>query len=36
MANIIEELEAAQVAKLVAVRPVPEFQAGDTLIVNVR
>ncbi len=36
MANIIEELEAAQVAKLVAVRPVPEFQAGDTLIVNVK
>ena len=36
MANIIEELEAAQVAKLAAVRPIPEFQAGDTLIVNVK
>ncbi len=36
MANIIEELEAAQVAKLAAVRPVPEFQAGDTLVVNVK
>src|SRR5271154_5245588 len=36
MANIIEELEAAQVAKLVAARPIPEFQAGDTLIVNVK
>jgi len=36
MANIIEELEAAQVAKLAAVRAVPEFQPGDTLIVNVR
>ena len=36
MANIIEELEAAQVAKLVAVRLVPEFQPGDTLVVNVK
>jgi large subunit ribosomal protein L19 len=36
MANIIEELEAAQAAKLAAVRPIPEFQAGDTLIVNVK
>ncbi len=36
MANIIEELEAAQVAKLAAVRAVPEFQPGDTLIVNVK
>jgi large subunit ribosomal protein L19 len=36
MANIIEELEAAQVAKLAAVRLVPEFQPGDTLVVNVK
>ncbi len=36
MANIIEELEAAQVAKLAAASPVPEFQPGDTLIVNVK
>lgn len=34
--NIIEELEAAQAAKLAAVRPIPEFQAGDTVIVNVK
>ena len=36
MANIIEQLEAAQVAKLAAVRTVPEFQPGDTVIVNVK
>ncbi len=36
MANIIEQLEAAQVAKLAAVRAVPEFQPGDTVIVNVK
>jgi len=36
MANIIEELEAAQAAKLAAVRPVPVFQPGDTLVVNVK
>ena len=34
--NIIQELEAAQVAKLAAVRAIPEFQPGDTLIVNVK
>ncbi|TAL77949.1 MAG: 50S ribosomal protein L19 [Beijerinckiaceae bacterium] len=34
--NIIEELEAAQAAKLAAARPIPEFQAGDTVIVNVK
>jgi large subunit ribosomal protein L19 len=34
--NIIEELEAAQVAKLAEARPVPEFQPGDTVIVNVK
>ncbi|MDR3407683.1 MAG: 50S ribosomal protein L19 [Methylovirgula sp.] len=36
MVNIIEELEAAQVAKLAAARAVPEFQPGDTIIVNVK
>jgi large subunit ribosomal protein L19 len=34
--NIIEELEAAQAAKLAEVRPIPEFQPGDTVIVNVK
>ncbi len=34
--NIIQELEAAQVAKLSAVRATPVFQPGDTLIVNVK
>ena len=34
--NIIEELDAAQVAKLAAQRAVPEFHPGDTLIVNVK
>ncbi len=34
--NVIQELEAAQVAKLAAVRAVPEFQPGDTVIVNVK
>lgn len=34
--NIIEELERAQLAELVNKRPVPEFQPGDTLRVNVK
>ncbi|QBR70968.1 50S ribosomal protein L19 [Beijerinckiaceae bacterium] len=34
--NIIEELEAAQAAKLLAGRVIPEFQPGDTVIVNVK
>ena len=34
--NIIQQLEAAQVAKLAAIRAVPDFQPGDTLIVNVK
>jgi large subunit ribosomal protein L19 len=34
--NIIQELEAAQAAKLAAVRPIPEFQPGDTVVVNVK
>jgi len=34
--NIIERLEAEQIEKLTAARPVPEFSPGDTLRVNVR
>jgi large subunit ribosomal protein L19 len=34
--NIIAEIEAAQAAKLAAVRAIPEFQPGDTVIVNVK
>ena len=34
--NIIQTLEAEQAAKLNALRPTPEFQPGDTLIVNVK
>ena len=34
--NIIETLEAEEVARLTAIRAIPEFQPGDTLIVNVK
>ncbi|TCT08000.1 50S ribosomal protein L19 [Aquabacter spiritensis] len=34
--NIIQTLEAEQAARLSEKRPVPEFQPGDTVIVNVR
>ena len=34
--NIIEEIEQEQVVKLTAERPIPKFQAGDTLRVNVK
>jgi large subunit ribosomal protein L19 len=34
--NIIQELEAEQAAKLAEVRPIPDFQPGDTVIVNVK
>ena len=34
--NIIQTIEAEQVAKLNAIRPTPDFQPGDTLIVNVK
>jgi large subunit ribosomal protein L19 len=34
--NIIQTIEAEQVAKLTAVRPIPEFAPGDTIIVNVK
>ena len=34
--NIIAELEAEQAAKLSAGRTIPAFQAGDTVVVNVK
>jgi large subunit ribosomal protein L19 len=34
--NIIEQLEQEEIGKLTSERPVPEFQPGDTLKVNVR
>ncbi len=34
--NIIAELEAEQAAKLLAGKTIPEFQPGDTVIVNVK
>ncbi|WP_343033189.1 50S ribosomal protein L19 [Aureimonas leprariae] len=36
MSNIIAELEAAEAARIAAVRTVPEFSPGDTVRVNVR
>lgn len=34
--NIIQQLEAEQIAKLTEKRPIPQFRAGDTLRVGVR
>jgi large subunit ribosomal protein L19 len=34
--NIIQQLEAEQIAKLSAARAVPDFRAGDTLRVGVK
>ena len=34
--NIVQQLEAEQVARLVADRPVPPFQPGDTVKVSLR
>ena len=34
--NIIQTLEAEQAAKLTAIRAIPDFQPGDTLVVNVK
>ncbi len=34
--NMIQTLEAEQIAKLTAARPVPRFRPGDTLRVSVR
>ncbi len=34
--NLLKEIENEQVAKLTAGKTIPEFQPGDTLIVNVK
>jgi large subunit ribosomal protein L19 len=34
--NLLQEIEAEQVAKLAADRPIPPFQPGDTVKVSVR
>jgi large subunit ribosomal protein L19 len=34
--NLIQELEKEQVAKLTASKEIPDFQPGDTVIVNVK
>ncbi|MFN7174264.1 MAG: 50S ribosomal protein L19 [Thermaurantiacus tibetensis] len=34
--NLLQTIEAEQIAKLAARRPVPEFRAGDTLRVGVK
>ena len=34
--NLIQELEKEQVAKLSAGKEIPDFQPGDTVIVNVK
>jgi len=34
--NIIQQLEAEQIAKLTAVRAIPQFRAGDTLRIGVK
>jgi large subunit ribosomal protein L19 len=34
--NLLQQIEREQVEKLVANRPVPEFQAGDTVRVSLR
>ncbi|MCQ0987932.1 50S ribosomal protein L19 [Jiella marina] len=34
--NIISELEAAEAARIEAIRKIPQFSAGDTVRVNVR
>ena len=34
--NIIQTLEAEELSRLTAIRTIPEFQPGDTLVVNVK
>lgn len=34
--NIIQALEAEELSRLIATRVVPEFQPGDTVVVNVK
>ena len=36
MVDIIKELDAEQAAKLAEIRAIPDFQPGDTVIVNVK
>ncbi|MDF2621012.1 MAG: ribosomal protein [Xanthobacteraceae bacterium] len=36
MVDIIKELDDEQAAKLAAIRAIPDFQPGDTVIVNVK
>ncbi len=32
--NLIQQIEAENIAKAVAIRPIPQFRAGDTLRVG--
>ena len=34
--NLLKEIEKEQMAKLAAGKDIPDFQPGDTLIVNVK
>ena len=34
--NLIEQIEAENIAKLTEARPIPDFRAGDTVIVSVK
>ena len=34
--NVLKEIEAEQVAKLAAGKEIPDFQPGDTVVVNVK
>jgi large subunit ribosomal protein L19 len=34
--NVLKEIEAEQIAKLAAGKEIPDFQPGDTLVVNVK
>jgi large subunit ribosomal protein L19 len=34
--NVLKEIEAEQIAKLVAGKEIPDFHPGDTLVVNVK
>ena len=34
--NLIQQIEAENIAKAVAIRPIPQFRAGDTLRVGVK
>jgi large subunit ribosomal protein L19 len=34
--NLLKQLEDEQVAKLTAGKEIPDFQPGDTLVVNVK